>query len=101
MIVGDGKQSIYRWRGGDVTQFINLCDSKNSNVKILDTNYRSASEIVKFNNRFFSHLGQSLVGDKQRLYNNLNQKSQKTLMDFLKSLYLTQRVLTLINKHLN
>ena len=83
MIVGDGKQSIYRWRGGDVTQFINLCDSKNSNVKILDTNYRSASEIVKFNNRFFSHLGQSLVGDKQRLYNNLNQKVSKNSHGFL------------------
>ena len=83
MLVGDGKQSIYRWRGGDVTQFINLCDSKNSNVKILDTNYRSASEIVKFNNRFFSHLGQSLVGDKQRLYNNLSQKVSKNSHGFL------------------
>ena len=83
LIVGDGKQSIYRWRGGDVTQFINLCDSKNSNVKILDTNYRSATEIVKFNNSFFSHLGQSLRGDKQRLYSNLNQKVSKNTHGFL------------------
>ena len=83
LIVGDGKQSIYRWRGGDVTQFINLCDSKNSNVKILDTNYRSATEIVKFNNRFFSYLGQSLKGEKQRLYSNLNQKVSKNTHGFL------------------
>ena len=30
LIVGDGKQSIYRWRGGEVEQFIKLCNEKNT-----------------------------------------------------------------------
>lgn len=62
MIVGDPKQSIYRWRGGKAEQFIAL--SKNENpfnnpekvLKHLDTNYRSYSQIIDFNNAFFKLL---------------------------------------------
>ena len=32
LVVGDGKQSIYRWRGGDINQFVNLY---NNNPKYL------------------------------------------------------------------
>ncbi len=64
LLVGDGKQAIYRWRGGKAEQFIGLgSDETNSDnpffidkkVKELETNYRSFSEIVKFNNSFFQH----------------------------------------------
>jgi ATP-dependent exoDNAse (exonuclease V) beta subunit len=62
MIVGDPKQSIYRWRGGKAEQFITL--SKNHNpfnnpqkvLEHLDKNYRSYSEIIEFNNDFFQLL---------------------------------------------
>lgn len=60
MLVGDAKQSIYRWRGGDPDQFISLYDNFNpfpaasKEVKNLDTNFRSYDEIIQFNNSFFT-----------------------------------------------
>ncbi|MFB9077715.1 UvrD-helicase domain-containing protein [Flavobacterium procerum] len=59
MIVGDPKQSIYRWRGGKAEQFIELGkeDFKffhhEKELKHLDTNYRSYSQVIDFNNAFF------------------------------------------------
>ena len=70
MIVGDAKQSIYRFRSGEVEQIINLpkiykrpdnefgarCEQQfvNSTLKMsLGTNYRSSANIIKFNNTFF------------------------------------------------
>lgn len=57
-LVGDPKQSIYAWRGGDVHQFMNLIKGKTSipippETLTLGSNYRSAKTIVNFNNRFF------------------------------------------------
>lgn len=57
LLVGDVKQSIYRWRGSDW----NLLDSEVRNEfpeakeKNLDTNYRSCRNIVNFNNSFFPY----------------------------------------------
>lgn len=62
MIVGDPKQSIYRWRGGKAEQLIDLGKDHNpfSNpdreILNLDTNYRSYSNVIGFNNEFFSFL---------------------------------------------
>ncbi|MGL2965546.1 UvrD-helicase domain-containing protein [Flavobacterium sp. XGLA_31] len=77
MIVGDPKQSIYRWRGGKAEQFIELSKSKNPFVNpdkelfSLGTNYRSYSEIIDFNNKLFGFLsGQFLNEDYKDLYQN-------------------------------
>ena len=61
LLVGDPKQSIYRWRGGDVDQFIALLNQKSpflvqQQIKHLETNYRSAKEIVSFNNSLMQYL---------------------------------------------
>lgn len=62
MIVGDPKQSIYRWRGGKAEQFIELSKGNNpfnNPEKVLahlDTNYRSYSQVINFNNDFFKFL---------------------------------------------
>lgn len=61
MLVGDAKQAIYRWRGGKAEQFIDLTASENpfsidKKLENLDTNFRSYSEIIDFNNRFFKHV---------------------------------------------
>ncbi|MBR6438831.1 MAG: UvrD-helicase domain-containing protein [Bacteroidales bacterium] len=70
MLVGDAKQSIYRFRSGEVEQIINLphifrrpegefgerCEQQfvNSAQRMsLGTNYRSSKNVIKFNNTFF------------------------------------------------
>ena len=63
LLVGDAKQAIYRWRGGDSEQFIDLANpSINKTFHIpkkvadLETNYRSFTEIIDFNNCFFQQI---------------------------------------------
>jgi len=77
MIVGDPKQSIYRWRGGKAEQFIEL--SKDINpfnnpdkaIRHLDTNYRSYSEVIDFNNAFFKLISTEFTNeDYKDLYEN-------------------------------
>ncbi len=58
MIVGDVKQSIYRWRGGDLELLqrdaeVAFGEHRTTTVS-LDTNFRSAGNIVSFNNKLFA-----------------------------------------------
>ncbi len=56
LIVGDVKQSIYRWRNGDWTLLNNLGVEKFPypiRIETLKTNRRSESNIISFNNHFF------------------------------------------------
>ena len=83
LIVGDVKQSIYRWRGSDW----GLLDSEisryephrhNDNDEALRTNWRSLPAIVEWNNRFFTAIAQSLdamAGTQQiqRIYRDVSQ----------------------------
>ena len=84
VLVGDPKQAIYRWRGGDIAQFINLLNKKSKPfqveafIKNLDVNYRSDEAIVMFNNTFFSHLthmGSSI--EVQSIYGDGSQQKLK------------------------
>jgi len=50
--VGDEKQSIYRFRGADVSVFRNLSKDLNSHIN-LPTNYRSDSPLISFFNALF------------------------------------------------
>lgn len=77
MIVGDPKQSIYRWRGGKAEQFIELSKDLNpfnnpdKAIKHLDTNYRSYSEVIDFNNAFFKLISTEFSNeDYKNLYEN-------------------------------
>lgn len=57
LIVGDVKQSIYRWRGGDLsllqTDVADKFGKDQVEVLPLNTNYRSAGKVVEFNNNLF------------------------------------------------
>ena len=61
LIVGDVKQSIYRWRSGD-WRLLNDIEAQFPPQQItsepLDTNYRSERNIIEFNNTFFRHAAQ-------------------------------------------
>jgi ATP-dependent exoDNAse (exonuclease V) beta subunit len=77
MIVGDPKQSIYRWRGGKAEQFIELSKDKNpfnnpdKVVTPLYQNYRSYSKVIEFNNNLFQMLSSEFDNlDYQDLYQN-------------------------------
>ncbi|APG61456.1 UvrD-helicase domain-containing protein [Christiangramia salexigens] len=64
-IVGDAKQSIYRWRGGRAEQLIDLSNKVNpfptdKQVVNLPDNFRSGSEVVNFNNNFFKYASNAL-----------------------------------------
>ena len=62
LIVGDVKQSIYRWRNADW----DILDSRVQNElpdvsqQSLDCNWRSARKIVEFNNGFYKYLAETL-----------------------------------------
>ena len=63
LIVGDVKQSIYRWRNGDWNILNDLKDNRQNraesglpytiHVETLNTNRRSLSQIIRFNNGLF------------------------------------------------
>ena len=83
LIVGDPKQSIYRWRGGKAEQFIELVKGKNPFVNpdckpfSLGTNYRSYSEIIDFNNIFFGFIANEFTHeDYIDLYKNRSFQEQ-------------------------
>lgn len=76
-LVGDAKQAIYRWRGGQAEQFLNLINLSSNpfvvppRIESLPKNYRSFDEVVTFNNSFFKHTSPFL---NRQLYNDLFEK---------------------------
>ena len=79
LLIGDEKQSIYRWRGSDPELLANADrefpghSSVKGNVPAENTNYRSAKEVVAFNNAFFDNAARDLT-----YYRNVVQQIAKT-----------------------
>lgn len=102
LIVGDAKQAIYRFRGGEMKQLANMPAYRPENFKdnplvndrlqalesqyhelALKQNWRSKDEIVAFNNQFFQFVSKNealheearkvFVGYEQKVKDELNQ----------------------------
>ena len=78
LIVGDTKQAIYRWRGGETGLMEVLVPNKlQISPLVLDANYRSKEYVVDFNNRFFESAIDILGKDDPEIgliYNAFSQK---------------------------
>lgn len=84
LIVGDVKQSIYRWRSGD-WQLLNDIDKyfpgKALDPRELRTNYRSAKNIITFNNAFFDIATANEVESERKIDEEKSQKIQTAYSD--------------------
>ncbi|MBP8978536.1 MAG: UvrD-helicase domain-containing protein [Bacteroidales bacterium] len=97
VIVGDGKQSIYRWRNGELEIFEKLpqifrkpeqqnfdeaehlfASFSSQKPKVLKENFRSLKSIVDFNHKFFSHIKESLGEEARRIYRDTKQETDKS-----------------------
>ena len=78
LIVGDIKQSIYRWRGGDWkilhSQAQAQLDPASTEVEILRENYRSLPAVVEFNNEI---IGRVVETDNRALNETLDEAAAK------------------------
>ena len=99
MVIGDGKQAIYRWRNGEVEQFLNLPNlsktsnnhsteskfifSENYKENVLPYNWRSGFKIVEFNNSFFEKTNSLLNTEISNIYKNHTQIPKKDFSGFV------------------
>lgn len=101
LVVGDGKQSIYRWRNANVKQFASLPKidnaansyaidergrtlKRNFEEKLLDTNYRSLQTVIEFNNSLFDFLSTKLLSENYNgIYKGHAQKIKNTWQGYV------------------
>lgn len=101
VIVGDAKQSIYRWRDSEVGQILALPGIPGSDSDpvlndisrqlaigfaqpLLPKNFRSDSVIVEFNNALFNGLSSFLEPAHRVAYEGLEQEAQKSGVGFVR-----------------
>ena len=92
LVVGDVKQAIYRWRGGDLGLLqdgvIPVIGPERTAIRELDSNYRSSSAVVKFNNQLFLTASKNVAaatGSPSALaaYTDVAQRISKTTAGFV------------------
>ena len=84
LIVGDVKQSIYRWRSGDWRLLNGIEQQFNTmlmDIRSLSTNYRSTRNIITFNNCFFTHAAQQEYQALEELDCDEREQLQKAYAD--------------------
>lgn len=92
ILVGDPKQAIYRFRGGDQKILVALSNEESVSTKTLETNYRSCKAIVEFNNSFYQYLlSEFPEGNYKNIYTQgLNQKAHSKKEGFVEAEFIAK-----------
>jgi len=78
-IVGDPKQSIYSFRGGNAKIMLDIINKKENSPKYaeiqnLEHNFRSSKNIVEFNNLLYKHISNYLNEDYKDIFGIYSQQ---------------------------
>ena len=81
-LVGDPKQSIYRFRGGDSDLMMGILNKREDapmpvNPENLQNNWRSAANIVNFNNELYNYVSQHLNDEHHTLFGEKAQQEAR------------------------
>jgi ATP-dependent exoDNAse (exonuclease V) beta subunit len=82
-LVGDPKQSIYKFRGGDpkiMTDIINQQEAGyyHAQIQELKDNYRSSQHIIEFNNELYAYIAEGLDDNYRHIFGVSGQQNVKS-----------------------
>lgn len=82
-LVGDPKQSIYRFRGGESKLMLDIINKKEISPKqaellVLKDNWRSAKNIVKFNNELYQYHSVNLEEEHKNIFGTDAEQNPKS-----------------------
>jgi len=82
-LVGDPKQSIYRFRGGESKLMLDIINKKEISPKeaellVLKDNWRSAKNIVQFNNELYQYHSTNLEEEHKNIFGTDGEQSPKS-----------------------
>ncbi|MDG4653639.1 UvrD-helicase domain-containing protein [Chryseobacterium arthrosphaerae] len=85
-LVGDPKQSIYRFRGGESKLMLDIINKKEFSPKeadllVLKDNWRSARNIVQFNNELYRYHSEGLEDEHKNIFGTDAEQSPKSKFD--------------------
>ncbi|MGZ5263641.1 MAG: UvrD-helicase domain-containing protein, partial [Kaistella sp.] len=85
-LVGDPKQSIYRFRGGDSQLMLDIINKNekslvHAELENLENNWRSAKNIVDFNNKLYLFLSGTTQTEHSEIFGNGSQQTAKSKLE--------------------
>ncbi|WP_373462689.1 UvrD-helicase domain-containing protein [Chryseobacterium sp. W4I1] len=85
-LVGDPKQSIYRFRGGESKLMLDIINKKEFSPKeadllVLKDNWRSAKNIVQFNNELYRYHATDLEEEHRNIFGEDAEQSPRSQID--------------------
>jgi ATP-dependent exoDNAse (exonuclease V) beta subunit len=85
-LVGDPKQSIYRFRGGESKLMLDIINKKEFSPKeaallVLKDNWRSAKNIVQFNNELYRYHSEGLEEEHRNIFGEDAEQSSKSQIE--------------------
>ncbi|WP_332022840.1 UvrD-helicase domain-containing protein, partial [Kaistella sp.] len=85
-VVGDPKQSIYRFRGGDSQLMLDIINKKekslvHAELENLENNWRSAKNIVDFNNQLYLFLSGNTQAEHCEIFGSGSQQTAKSKLE--------------------